>query len=60
MLDRCLGKDDLMAPLLRRKNESAMVVFRDDVHGSVATMSSRDVFSVDGRDPYTRVIHTIG
>lgn len=56
MLDRCLGRDDPMAPLLRRKIESAMVVFRDDVPGHVATMSSRVVFSVDGRDSDTRVI----
>ncbi|QPC92977.1 nucleoside-diphosphate kinase [Mesorhizobium sp. INR15] len=56
MLDRSLGRDDPMAVLLARKINSAQVVFRDDVSPDVATVSSRVVFSVDGRDPDTRVI----
>jgi regulator of nucleoside diphosphate kinase len=56
MLDRCLGMDDPMAPLLRRKINTAQVVFRDDVPADVATLSSRVVFSVDGRGPDTRII----
>ena len=44
MLDRCLGIDDPMAPLLRRKI------------GNVATLSSRVLFSIDGRDPDTRIL----
>lgn len=56
MLDRCLGRDDPMAPLLRRKIDGAEIVFRDDVPSDVATLSSRVVFSVDGREPDTRVI----
>lgn len=56
MLDRCLGRDDPMAPILRRKINAAQIVFRDDVPADVATLSSRVVFSVDGRDPDTRII----
>jgi regulator of nucleoside diphosphate kinase len=54
--DRCLGRDDLLAPILKRKIEAASVVFRDDVPADVATLSSRVTFSVDGRDPDTRVL----
>lgn len=56
MRDRCLGRDDPLAPILKRKIESAVVMFRDDVPENVATLSSRVTFSVDGRDPDTRVI----
>jgi regulator of nucleoside diphosphate kinase len=56
MRDRCLGRDDALAPMLKRKIETALVVFRDDVPVNVATLSSRVTFSVDGRDPDTRVI----
>lgn len=56
MLDRCLGKDDPMAPLLRRKIDAARIVFREDVPANVATLSSRVVFNVDGRDADTRII----
>jgi regulator of nucleoside diphosphate kinase len=55
MRDRCFGGDAL-APILKRKIESALVVFREDVPENVATLSSRVTFSVDGRDPDTRVI----
>ncbi|WP_157018007.1 nucleoside-diphosphate kinase [Mesorhizobium xinjiangense] len=56
MRDRCLGRDDPMAALLARKIETATVVFRDDVPANVATLNSRVTFSVDGRQPETRVI----
>jgi regulator of nucleoside diphosphate kinase len=56
MFDRCLGRDDPMAALLRRKLDAALVVFRDDVPGNVATLSSRVTFSVDGGAHETRVI----
>lgn len=56
MLDRCLGTGEPMRALLSRKIESATVVFRDDVPPDVATLSSRVTFSVDGREPDTRVI----
>jgi regulator of nucleoside diphosphate kinase len=56
MRDRCLGQDDPLAPILKRKIDSATVVFRDDVPDDVATMSSRVTFSVNGRDSDTRII----
>ena len=56
MRDRCLGQDDPLAPILKSKIESAIVMFRDDVPDDVATMSSRVTFSLNGRDPDTRII----
>ncbi len=56
MRDRCLGRDDPMAALLKRKIDSATVVFRDDIPADVASLSSRVTFSVDGREAETRVI----
>lgn len=56
MRDRCLGRDDPLAPILKRKIESATVMFRDDIPFDVATLSSRVTFSVNGRDPDTRII----
>lgn len=56
MRDRCLGQDDPLARILKRKIESAIVMFREDVPDDVATMSSRVTFSVNGRDPDTRII----
>lgn len=56
MRDRCLGRDDPLAPILKRKIESAVVVFRDDVAENVATLSSRVTFRVDGREPDTRIL----
>ena len=56
MRDRCLGRDDPLAPILKRKIESATVMFREDVPADVATLSSRVTYSVDRRDPDTRVL----
>ena len=50
MLDRCLGRDDPLAPILKRKIEAATVMFRDDIPVDVATLSSRVTFSVNGRE----------
>lgn len=56
MLDRCLGQDDPLASILKRKIEAATVMFRDDIPGNVATLSSRVTFSVNGREPDMRII----
>lgn len=56
MRDRCLGRDDPLASLLKRKVESALVMFHDDVPENVATLNSRVTFSVNGDNPDTRVI----
>ena len=54
--DRCLGRDDPLAPILRHKIELATVMFRDDIPATVATLSSRVTFSVDDREPDSRII----
>jgi regulator of nucleoside diphosphate kinase len=56
MRDRCLGTDDALLPLLRRKLGSALVVFRDDMPDNVATLNSRIAFSVNGGEEHTRII----
>jgi regulator of nucleoside diphosphate kinase len=56
MLDRCLGRDDPLMPVLRKKMASATIVFRDDVPADVVTLNSRVAFSIDGRETDTRVI----
>tara|TARA_Y100000815_G_scaffold241419_1_gene237656 strand:- start:1081 stop:1617 length:537 start_codon:yes stop_codon:yes gene_type:complete len=56
MRDRCLGPDDPVAPILKRKIESATVMFWDDIPVNVATLNSRVTFSVDGREPDRRTI----
>jgi regulator of nucleoside diphosphate kinase len=56
MRDRCLGSEDPLAPMLKRKIETALVVFREDVPVNVATLSSRVTFRVDGRDADTRIL----
>lgn len=56
MLDRCLERDDPLAPILKRKIESALVMHCDDIPRNVATSRSRITFRVDGRDLDTRVI----
>ncbi|MGQ2908819.1 MAG: nucleoside-diphosphate kinase [Aliihoeflea sp.] len=56
MRDRRVGTDDPLTPILERKLATATVMFREDIPADVATLSSRVTFSVDGRDPDTRVI----
>jgi len=56
MRGRCLGRNDPLAAVITRKLESATVMFREDIPSDVATLSSRVTFSVDGRDPDTRVL----
>lgn len=48
MRDRCFGRDDPLAPVLKRKIDGARVTFHDDVPEDVATLNSRVTFSVDG------------
>lgn len=56
MRDRCLGQSDPIAPILKRKLDSAVVVFRDDIPANVATLNSRVTFRVDGRASETRIL----
>ncbi|KJS10177.1 MAG: hypothetical protein VR78_14560 [Hoeflea sp. BRH_c9] len=56
MRGRCRGANDPLAPILKSKIDSALVMFHTDVPGNVATLYSRVSFSVDGRHQDTRVI----
>lgn len=56
MRDRYIGTGDPLLSLLKRKIDTALVVFRDDMPENVATLSSRVTFSVNGREADTRVI----
>ncbi|MGN6466068.1 MAG: nucleoside-diphosphate kinase [Rhizobiaceae bacterium] len=56
MLGRCLGRDDALAPLLREKLESALVVIGEYVPANIATLGSRVTFRVDGQSSDTRVL----
>jgi regulator of nucleoside diphosphate kinase len=56
MLERCLGRDDPMREILRRKLEGATVVFRDDVAPTVVTLSSRVSYRVDDGPAETRIV----
>lgn len=56
MRDRGTGHDNPLAAVLKRKLETANVVFRDDIPDNVATLSSRVTFRIDDRDADTRVI----
>lgn len=56
MRERCLGRDDPLAPLLDRKLECATVVFSDDIPENVATLNSRVTFRAGGNDPDTRIL----
>jgi regulator of nucleoside diphosphate kinase len=56
MLDRRRDRDDSLVPVLKRKINSAVIMFRDDVPENVATLSSRVAFSIDGKAIDTRII----
>lgn len=56
MLDRRLGSDTALAPLLRRKLDHAVVVFRDDIPADVVTLNSRVSYRVGDQGPDTRII----
>lgn len=56
MLDRCLGRDDAMAALLRHKLAKAVVVFRDDIPTTVVTLNSRVTYRVDDNPAETRIL----
>jgi regulator of nucleoside diphosphate kinase len=56
MRDRRIDRDDPLAPILKRKIETATVMFRDDIPVDVVTLSSRVTFSVNGREPDSRII----
>lgn len=58
MADNPLGRHDLLVPLIRRKIDKAIVVFREDLPDGVASINSRVAFSVNGGESDTRVLST--
>lgn len=58
MADNPLGRHDLLVPLIRRKIDKAIVVFREDLPDGVASINSRVAFSVNGGESDIRVLST--
>lgn len=58
--EQCGGRGDPVAAILKRKLDSARVVFTRDVPEDVATLSSRVTYNIDGRPSETRVISRDG
>ncbi|MGO4558254.1 nucleoside-diphosphate kinase [Mesorhizobium sp. 2RAF21] len=56
MHDSGLARDDRIAPILKRKIDSAHVMFRDDIPDNVATLGSRVDFMVDGQTPERQIL----
>ena len=56
MLERCHGRDDPMAAMLRRKLAEAVVMFREDIPSDVVTLSSRVTYRVNGAPAETRIV----
>lgn len=56
MRERCLGLDDPMRPLLDRKLASARIVFREDAPPTLATISSRVTYVINGGETDTRIL----
>ncbi|MGI6851882.1 nucleoside-diphosphate kinase [Mesorhizobium sp. 1B3] len=56
MLDRRLSTDPTMAPLIRRKLDTAVVVFREDVPVNVVTLNSRVTYRVGDGEAEPRII----
>jgi regulator of nucleoside diphosphate kinase len=56
MLERCLGLDDPMRPILQDKLHNAIVVFASDVPVTVVTLNSRVAYRVDGGAAQTRIV----
>lgn len=56
MLERCLGLDDPLRPILQEKLKSAVVVFADDIPPAVVTLNSRVAYSVNGGAAETRIV----
>ncbi|MGO4642607.1 hypothetical protein AB4Z43_29735 [Mesorhizobium sp. 2RAF45] len=42
MLDRRLGRDDPLVPILQRKLSAAIVTFREDIPANVVTLRGRN------------------
>lgn len=58
MCDNLQGRNDRLVALIRHKIKKAIVVFRDDLPGDVASINSRLRFRVRGGESDIRVIST--
>lgn len=58
MCDHPLGRHDLLVSLIQRKIGRAVVVFREDLPGGIASINSRVTFRVNGGESDTRVLST--
>lgn len=56
MLDRRLGRDDPLVPILQRKLSAAIVTFREDIPANVVTLSSRVTYRVNDAPAETRIV----
>ncbi|RUM98389.1 nucleoside-diphosphate kinase [Pseudaminobacter arsenicus] len=56
MRERMDTGDAALAALLRRKLESARVVFRDEIPAGVVTLNSRVAYSIDGQPAGTHLL----
>lgn len=56
MLDRCLGRDDPLRPLITRKLDGATVIAGDEVAEDVATLNSRVTFRANDGLPQSRIL----
>lgn len=56
--DRQQGQTGLLMPLIRKKMEKAIVVFREDLPADIASINSRLRFRVEAGESDTRVIST--
>jgi regulator of nucleoside diphosphate kinase len=56
MLDRRLPTDATMPPLIRRKLDTATVVFREDIPIDVVTLNSRVSYRVGSGEAETRIV----
>lgn len=56
MLDNPFVRDIRLIPVLKRKLSSAIVMFREDLPGNVASLNCRVSFRVNGKPSETRVL----
>jgi regulator of nucleoside diphosphate kinase len=56
MLDRCLGRDDPIVPILQRKLSAAIVTLREHIAANVVTLSSRVTYRVNNAPAETRIV----
>jgi len=56
MKERCLGRDDPLTEIIRRKLDGASVTSPDDIPADVVTLNSRVTYRVNGGAADTRIV----